>query len=51
MDNIRAIGKLITIFPVRVLAETEYRQSSMESDDDKTQEDPEKEQFLESIVD
>ena len=28
-------GKLITTFPIRVLAETKYRQSSMESDDDK----------------
>jgi hypothetical protein len=36
MDNIPVFGKLITTFPVRVLAEAEYCQSSMESDDDKT---------------
>ena len=35
MDNIPILGKLITTFPVRVLAEAEYRQSSMENDDDK----------------
>ena len=35
MDNIPLFGKLIATFPVRVLAEAEYRQSSMESDDDK----------------
>jgi hypothetical protein len=35
MDNIPVFGKLITTFPVRVLAEAGYRQSSMEGDDDK----------------
>jgi len=36
MDNIPILGKLITTFPVRVLAEAEYRQSNIESDDDKS---------------
>jgi hypothetical protein len=34
-DNISVLGKFIATSPVRVLAEAEYRQSSMESDNDK----------------
>jgi hypothetical protein len=36
MDNILILGKLITTFPVRVLAEAKYRQSYMEREDDKS---------------
>jgi hypothetical protein len=46
MDNIPVIGKLITTYPVRVLAEDEYRQSSVESDDDKTMKIQKKNGFL-----
>ena len=44
VDNTPLVGKLITAFPVFVLAEAENHQSSMDSDDDS--QDPEKERFL-----
>jgi hypothetical protein len=46
MDNIAVLGKLVTTYPVRVLAEDEYRQFSVESDDDKTMKIQKKNRFL-----
>ena len=46
MDNIPALGKLTTTFPICALAEVECRQSSMESDDGKAKKIQEKNSSL-----